>query len=171
MSAILIKHAPWKPADVEGLCGLSPVALRDLRRRGLAPESEGRTLPLNSVAQLLLQTELAQHGLGPKSVQPFVEKHAPAIVAFALSRPSSWADESAYRSWKKGISKKNADRFAVLTNSADVSVAQETLRELNGAEGPAVMTVVDLFYLGNKLADELSVRPSRVSVIGKAEKK
>ena len=167
MSATLIKHSPWKPADVERLCGLAPVALRDLRRRGLAPESEGRALPLNSVAQLLLQTELAKHGFGPKSVQHFAEKHASAVVAFALDRPTSWTDQSAYLSGKKSISKRKTGRFAIFTNSADVSDARETLPELQGAKGPAVMTVVDLMGLGDRLADGLMARPSHASVIGK----
>ncbi|GAA3796147.1 hypothetical protein GCM10022600_17160 [Qipengyuania pelagi] len=104
-------------------------------------------------------------------MQSFVEKHAPAIVAFALDRPGSWTDETAYRSWKKSVSKKHAGRFAVFTDSVAVGDSRDTLGELESREGSAVVTVVDLLSLGNRLADELRARPSDVSVIGKAEDK
>ena len=115
--------------------------------------------------------QISKRLLGPKSVQSFVEKHAPAIVAFALDRPGSWTDETAYRSWKKSVSKKHAGRFAVFTDSVAVGDSRDTLGELESREGSAVVTVVDLLSLGNRLADELRARPSDVSVIGKAEDK
>lgn len=49
--------------------------------------------------------------------------------------------------------------------------SRDTLGELESREGSAVVTVVDLLSLGNRLADELRARPSDVSVIGKAEDK
>lgn len=171
MSAILFKHQAWKPADVEALCGLSPVALRDLRRRGLAPESDGRTLPLNSVAQLLLQTELAKHGLGPKSVQAFVGEHAVAVVAFALDRVSSWTDESAFESWKKSASHRDWARFALLSNAIRENQARNTLAEIEAGTGSAVTTVVDLRALADRLAIMIESRPSSVVPMGKAAKK
>ncbi len=161
----LAVHKTWTPASLERLCGLKPVALRDLRRRGLAPEGEKRTLRLNEVAQLFLQSTLVAHGFGPKRISVIAERYACALMGYALDEPSSWSDEGSYRAWLDGPVSQRKSRYVLLSGSSPEAQLVDTLTELSSIIEP-IVTVLDLKSLGQKLSLHLAERPSSASVIG-----
>jgi hypothetical protein len=155
----LITHKAWTPADVERLSGLSPVALRDLRRRGLAPDSEQRKMSLSAAAQLFLQSKLVAHGFGPKSVKPLAEAFADDVVRHAMEMKASWIDEASYKIWLDSPLRQNNARYLVVVANEKEGRLIESLSELSGLTYP-VVTLVDLKALGDELSRHLADRPS-----------
>jgi hypothetical protein len=161
----VVTHQSWTPADLERVSGLSPVALRDLRRRGLAPDSERRKLRLIEVGQLLLQSELVGHGFGPKRINAISRQYADDLVAHALDEPSSWTDEDSYLAWLDGPSSENKSRYVLLAGSTPQVQQVDTLKGMLSMAEP-VVTVLDLKLLGQKLSLHLAERPSSLTTIG-----
>lgn len=161
----LATHKVWTPADLQRLSGLSPVSLRDLRRRGLAPLGEHRKLGLSEVAQLFLQSVLVAHGFGPKSIHTIAERYANALVSHALDEPCSWTDDASYRAWKDGPSTERKYRFVLLAGSSPEAQQIDNLTEITSVLTP-VVTVLDLKSLGRKLSCHLAERPSSAISIG-----
>ena len=155
-------HKLWAPADLGQLASLSPVNLRDLRRRKLAPAGEGRRLRLEHVAQLLLQSEMVAHGFGPKRIQSIAERYARGVMAFALMEPTSWVDEDTHRAWIRSPSSRCGARYVLIAGQAAEAQSEETLIEALSSLG-SVVTVLDLKSLGLKLSSHLAMRPSFAS--------
>lgn len=156
----IFMHSSWAPSELEALSGLTPVAVRDLRRRGLAPASEGRTLKLTIVAQLFLLSELTAHGFGPKRVKETSEEFAEPLTEQALSHGEAWADDKAHAAWlaSKG-SKKQAANLILFEGPEKKARGLSDLAELHQLRWSTV-SVVDLKSLGSKLAKHLAERPS-----------
>lgn len=145
---------------MEALSGLTPVAVRDLRRRGLAPASEGRTLKLTTVAQLFLLSELTAHGFGPKRVKEASEKFADPLRVQALSHREAWTDDKAHAAWLASQSGAKQTVKLILIQGAEKKASGLTdLAELHKLSWSTV-SVVDLKSLGSKLAEHLAARPS-----------
>lgn len=164
----LVTHKVWSPAELERLSGLSPVALRDLRRRGLAPDGEHRKLSLSEVSQLFLQTALVTHGFGPKRINAAAEGYASALVAHALDERCSWTDDASYQAWLDGPSIERKSRYLLFAGSSPQAQGVDDLTEFTSVFSP-VVTVLDLKSLGQKLSRHLAERPSSALIVGSGE--
>jgi hypothetical protein len=163
-SALFI-HKAWKPSELERLSGLSPVAVRDLRRRKLAPDADSRKMSLVVAAQLFLQSELVRHGFGPKGVNHIAERYAPEIVAHALSDSMSWSDETAHRLWTERPDNQPKANFLILKSPDLQPVAINCISDL-ASTSDAVFTVVNLCSLGRTMASHLASKPSSATAFG-----
>ena len=161
-------HKAWKPSELERLSGLSPGALRDLRRRKLAPDADSRKMSLLVAAQLFLQSELVKHGFGPKSVKHIAEAYASEIVAHALRERVSWSDEGSHRLWSERPDNKPEANFLILKSPEFQAFAIDGISELTDI-GDVVITLVDLRSLGKILAGHLAGKPSSATAFGPRE--
>lgn len=152
-------HQDWTPGALERLTNLSQVLVRDWRRRGLAPASDGRKLGLRNVAQLFILSELVASGFGPKRIKSIAEQHDNAVTRYALMEPCAWADDGSYRAWVKSPSSKCGARYVVISGHVAEPQSEETLPQRLSSFG-SVVTVIDLKALGQKLSTHLAERPS-----------
>lgn len=156
----LFKHKVWTPAELEKLSGLSPVALRDLRRRNIAPKTESRKLRLEAVAQLFLLSELTDHGFGPKSVVHISEQFADEMRLHALQHRCAWVDDASHAAWlKSSFGKAPKAKFILIERAGDKAITLNKLSDMSQDHG-ATVTLVDLEQLGRRLGEHLTHRAS-----------
>ncbi|MDZ4308638.1 hypothetical protein [Allopontixanthobacter sp.] len=162
----IFKHKAWTPRELERLSNLSPVAIRDLRRRGLAPESEGGKLNLEAVAQILLLSELSAHGFGPKRITGIAKSYADVVRQYALSQRSSWVDETSHEAWSKSpLSKHSSPRYLLISASNGDAIALNDLSEVP-INAEAIVSLVNLELLGKRMGEHLADRPSSLAEAG-----
>lgn len=154
------RHKTWTPSDLQGLCGLSPVNLRDLRRRDLVPKEVTRKFKLETVSQLFLLAELTAHGFGPKSIKAVTEQFAEELRQHALQHRSAWADDRSHSAWlKSAFGKPPKTNFILMGQAGEQAIAAIDLAGLRKGTS-ATVTVVDLGKLGARLGKHLALRPS-----------
>lgn len=159
----IFKIRAWSLSNFQKLSGMTPALIRDWRRRGLAPESEGGKLKLESVAQLLLLSELTAHGFGPKRVKGVAEQFSDALRGHALQHRSAWVDDRSHAAWlESSFGKKAKPRFIVIESAGDTATAIDDLSELN-QDGSVVVSIIDLERLGRKLGERLAQHPSALA--------
>ncbi|MGE0776682.1 MAG: hypothetical protein AB7G25_07715 [Sphingomonadaceae bacterium] len=145
------------PADVERITGLSPVAIRDWRRRELIHPSLDRGadgFPFGTVAEFMLLKTLSDHGIGPKRIYGWSSAYSTKIVHHALDAHSAWASEEAWTAWKSEV-RPGPERFMVMLTPPHGFIAAD---DLNDAlrHGREVATIVDLALLGERLREKTS---------------
>lgn len=156
----LFKHKTWAPSDLEKLSGLSPVSLRDLRRRELIPKDETRTLKLETVAQLLLLSELTAHGFGPKSIQKITVQFANKLRDHALQHRCAWTDDRSHTSWlNSSFGKQPKENYLFIERAGGKVIAVRDIDAVHTSSA-ATVTLVDIRWLGAKLGKHLALRPS-----------
>ncbi|WP_369026396.1 hypothetical protein [Qipengyuania sp. RANM35] len=162
----IFTHMTWTPSELQELSGLSPVTLRDLRRRNLAPKDETRKLDLKTVAQLFLLSELADHGFGPKSVSHIAQQFCDALRHHALQHRSSWVNDVSHAAWlKSSFGKTQSSKFILIERAGGTAVAIDDLSKMDQNRG-ATISLVNLEHLGCRLAEHLSRRPSAMKGSG-----
>jgi len=159
----IFTHKKWTPSAFQRLSGLSPVAVRDLRRRGLAPESEGGKLGLEAVAELHLLSALTSHGFGPKSVRATAKEFADAVQQHALANRSAWTDDKSHAAWLgSSFGKRKGPRFILIESAEKGGVAIDDPTALPNNTAP-IVTIIDLERLGKELSEHMAHHPSRLA--------
>lgn len=154
------KHRTWTPSDLQGLSGLSPVNLRDLRRRELVPKNEARKFKLETVAHLLILVELTAHGFGPKSVKQIAEQFSDDLRRHALQHRSAWTDDRSHSAWlKSAFGKRPEPNFVLIKRADEPAIPAVDIAAIQDL-GSTTVTVIDLGRLGARLGEHLAHRPS-----------
>lgn len=152
-------HPRFTPSEVERVTGLSPVAVRDWRRRGLIhptlDKSEDGRFHMLSVAELLLLKRLSDHGIGPKQVYGWASSYSKHLFHHALNDSSAWTTGEAWEEWQRYRAhgekvEGSLKRFWVIrTAPGGFEMTDDPFRALRGSNG--VGTIVDFEALGSEL--------------------
>lgn len=162
--AISVFNRRFKPSEMKALTGLTPVAIRDWRRRNIIHQSyekEGDGYHALSVAALLFLKRISDHGLSPKGFMGWADSFASIILRFTLDDESMWSSSEAFRAFQES-DRKNAiprKRYLVIRTPPGgfhlVNHIQEAPRPQRDME-----TVVDLELLGVMLRERFAALAS-----------
>lgn len=155
-------HPRFQPGDLERIVGLTPVAVRDWRRRGLihpSLEKEKGGFHLSTLADLLLLKRLSDHGIGPKQVYGWTNSYSRHIFWHALADRSAWASDEAWELWQQKLPVDFGERYFVIrTAPGGYGMTDDPSGEMARSKG--VVTFVDCEALGCHLREAAAPRVS-----------
>lgn len=155
-------------SELERLTGLTPVGLRDWRRRGLihptmSPKEDG-SFHLGTIAELLLLKRLSNHGIGPKQVYGWTSSFGSHVLWHAVNHRDAWANDEAWEVRQREMAKGRHyhPRYMVIHTAPGGIIGTLTLDK---AMSPLrdVATIVDLETLGSELRELIGPGVGRVS--------
>lgn len=154
-SRVLSRH--FKPSEMESLTGLTPVAIRDWRRRNIihhSYEKEENGYHAHSVATLLFLKRISDHGLSPKAFVGWSLSFADMILRHTLDDERMWNSVQAFREFGEADRKHAIPRkryLIIRTPPAGFHLVNDLLEAPHPRRD--IETLVNLEHLGEMLRE------------------